>query len=113
MNNKIETYLGFCIRSRKILFGIDNVDKQRKGVSLLICDEELGKSSFKTMLHAREKFGCPLLIAKKSVLSEYLHRPAVKAVAILDNNLAQAILSVVESEPQFKFYSGGINEIYG
>ena len=109
MNNKLETYLGFCIRSRKILFGIDNVDKQRKGVSLLICDEALGRSSLKTLLHAQEKFGCPLLMAKKSVLGEYLHRPAVKAVAILDNNLAKAILSVVDSEPQIKFYSGGIN----
>ena len=109
MNNKLENYLGFCIRSRKILFGIDNVDKQRKGVYLLICDEELGRSSLKTLLHAQEKFGCPLLMAKKSVLSEYLHRPAVKAVAILDNNLAKAILSVVDSEPQIKFYSGGIN----
>jgi hypothetical protein len=109
VNNKIETYLGFCIRSRKILFGIDNVDKQKKGVCLLICDEELGKSSLKTLLHAQEKFGCPLLISEKGVLSERLHRPSVKAVALLDNNLAQAILSVVESEPQFKFYSGGIN----
>ena len=109
MNNKIETYLGFCIRSRKILFGIDNIDKQRKGIALLLCDEELGKSSLKSLLHAQEKFGCPLLMAEKSVLGEYLHRPAVKAVAILDNNLAQAILSVVDSEPQFKFYSGGIN----
>ena len=109
MNNKIESYLGFCIRSRKILFGIDNVDKQKKGVCLLLCDEELGKSSLKTLLHAQEKFGCPLLIAEKSVLGAYLHRPAVKAVAILDNNLAQAILSVVDSEPQIKFYSGGVN----
>ena len=109
MNNKIETYLGFCIRSRKILFGIDNIDKQRKGIALLLCDEELGKSSLKSLLHAQEKFRCPLLMAEKSVLGEYLHRPAVKAVAILDNNLAQAILSVVESEPQIKFYSGGIN----
>ncbi len=109
MNNKIETYLGFCIRSRKILFGIDNVDKQRKGVYLLLCDEELGKSSLKTLVQAQEKFGCSMLMAEKGVLGEYLHRPAVKAVAILDNNLAKAILSVVESEPQFKFYSGGIH----
>ncbi len=108
MNNRIQTYLGFCIRSRKILFGIDNVDKQRKGVSLLICDEDLGRSSLKTLIQAQEKFGCPMLTAPKGVLGEYLHRPAVKAVAILDNNLAKAILSVVDSEPQFKFYSGGI-----
>ena len=109
MNNKIESYLGFCIRSGKILFGIDNIDKQRKGISLLLCDEELGKSSLKTLLHAQEKFGCPLLVTEKGVLGERLHRPAVKAVAILDNNLAKAILSVVDSEPQFKFYSGGLN----
>ena len=109
MNNKIESYLGFCIRCGNILFGIDNIDKKRKGVYLLICDEELGKSSLKTLLHAQEKFGCPLLVTEKGVLGERLHRPGVKAVAILDNNLAKAILSVVDSESQFKFYSGGIN----
>ena len=107
--SKLETYLGFCIRSGQMVFGIDNIEAKRKGVKLLISDGELGKNSFKEILKAQEKFACPLLMTENGVLSEYVHRPAVKAVAILDNNLASAILAVVDSEPQFKLYSGGNN----
>jgi len=107
--SKIETYFGFCIRSRKILFGVDNIEKQRKGVRLLAIDSALGQSSFRVLLKAKEKFACPLLVADEGVLGERLHRPAVKAVAVTDDNLAAAILSAAESESQFKLYSGGNN----
>ncbi len=107
--SKLQSYLGFCIRARKIVFGVDNIEKERKGVFLLMSDEALGESSFKTVLGAKEKFNCPLLIAEREVLGEALHRPAVKAVAIKDKHLAQAIKDAAESEPKFKFYSGGNN----
>lgn len=107
--SKIETYLGFCIRSGKIAFGTDNVDKQKKGVQLLLADASMGDSSFKTILKAKERFACPLLIVDAGILGERLHRPAVKAVAITDKNLASAILTCVDSELQFKLYSGGNN----
>lgn len=105
--SKIETYLGFCIRARKIIFGVEMIERQKKGVYLLIVDGSIGKNSLKPTLQAKERFGCPLLETTAGGLGETLHRPAVKAVAITDNNLAAAILSVVDSEPQFKFYSGG------
>ena len=88
---------------------MDNIEKERKGVYLLLCDEALGESSFKTMRNAQEKLSCPLLIAEKGVLGEVLYRPTVKAVAIKDKHLAEAAIKAAESEPQFKFYSGGNN----
>ena len=107
--SKIETYLGFCIRSGKIVFGTDNIEKQKRGVCLIITDKGLGASSFRSILKAKEKFACPLVIANEGVLGETLHRPAVKGVAITDKNLASAILTSVQSELQFKLYSGGNN----
>ena len=107
--SKMETYLGFSIRSGKITFGTDNIEKQKKGVFLLIADSGMGESSFKTMIKCKEKFACPLLIADTGVLGERLHRPAVKAVAIMDKNLASAIVTAADSELQFKLYSGGNN----
>lgn len=106
--SKIETYLGFCIRSGKIVFGTDNIEKQKKGIFLIISDGEIGQNSFKIVCKCMDKFTCPLLISDNGILGEYLHRPAVKAVAITDKNLASAILAV-DSEPQFKLYSGGNN----
>ena len=107
--SKLQSYLGFCIRARKLVFGVDNIEKERKGVYLLLCDETLGESSFKTMRNAQEKLSCPLLIAEKDVLGATLYRSALKAVAIKDKHLAQAVQNAAESEPQFKLYSGGNN----
>lgn len=106
---KIQTYLGFCIRAGKIAFGVDNAEKQKKGVFLLLADEGLGASSFKTIVKLKEKFACPTLILEGGLLAELVHRPAVKAAAVKDENLAAAILATSEGESQIKIHSGGNN----
>ena len=110
IKSKIETYLGFCVRAQKIVFGTTEIERKKKGVYLLLADGGIGKNSLKIMVNAQQKLSCPLYVTKEaSMLGEYLHRPAVKAVAILDKNLATAMLSVIDSEPQVKLYSGGNN----
>ncbi|MBE7093458.1 MAG: hypothetical protein E7367_02080 [Clostridiales bacterium] len=106
MNSKIASYFGFCVRSGKIAYGVDDIEKQKKSVFLIVIDEQLGASSTKAVLKAKEKFSCPLLVAKEGALAEALHKPAVKAAAIKDVHLAQAILSVMEDEPSLKIYGG-------
>ena len=108
-NNKIETYLGFCIRSGKIIFGTEMISRQKKGVKLLISDGGMGANSFKIMVIAWHTLGCPLLQTDSGMLGALVHRPAVKAVAIKDEHLASAILKEAADKPQFKLYSGGNN----
>lgn len=107
--NKIETYLGFCIRARKIVFGAEEVEQKKKGIFLIIADESLGTSSQKIIHRAIEKFACPLITAKAGALGERLHRIGVKAVGITDKNLAEAIVKEVANDTQFKLNSGGTN----
>ena len=107
--NKIETYLGFCVRAGKIIFGVEMIERQKKGVKLLMADGAIGKNSFKPTVQAHEKFGCPLLITAENELGSLLHRPAVKAIAITDENLAAAIVAEAKNQPQLTFYSGGNN----
>ena len=111
--NKIETYLGFCIRAGKIVFGVDRLEKQKKGVHLIIVDGGVGKNSLKPALLAKERLHCPMITSESGVLGETLHRHAVKVASITDEHLAAAILSVVDSVAQFKLYSGGDNSTYG
>ena len=106
MNNKIASYFGFCVRSGKIVYGVDEIEKHKKSVFLMVYDSGMGASSTRAILKAKEKLGCPLLIANEGVLSELLHRPSVKAVAIKYNHLAKPILSVVSEEPSLKIYGG-------
>ena len=109
VKSKVETYLGFCLRARKISFGVDEIESLRKGVFLLMADGTLGESSLKRIKKAQERIGCPLILTQKDVLGALLYKPAVKAVAVKDKNLALAIVSACESESQFKLYSGGNN----
>ncbi len=107
--NKIETYLGFCIRARKIIFGTEMISRQKKGVKVLIMDGNIGANSLKIMTKARETLGCPLLITEGGALGEWTHRAAVKAVAVTDESLSLAILSVAANGRKIKLYSGGNN----
>ena len=106
---KIETYLGFCIRARKIIFGVEMIERQKKGIYLLMADGAIGKNSLKPTVQAQEKFGCPLIMTEENLLGEILHRPAVKAIAITDESLASAIVAEAKKQSQFTFYSGGNN----
>ena len=99
MHNKLSSYFGFCVRSAKIVYGVDDIEKQKKSVFLIVYDEEMGASSLRTLLKAQQRLGCPLVVAQRGALAELLHKPAVKAVAIKEQNLAKAILSVLEEEP--------------
>ena len=95
------------------MFGVEMLDRKKKGVYLMLIDEALGKSSLKAVLLAKERLDCPLLSCKAGALGALLHRPAVKVAAITDKNLAEAILSVVGGDAQFKFISGGNDKTYG
>ena len=85
------------------------IEKQKKGVFLLVIDGAIGKNSLKSILKAKETLRCPLYCTDEGVLAEWVHRPAVKAVAITDNNLAAAMIASADGEPRFKLYSGGTN----
>ena len=78
-NDKISTYLGFCIRSGKIVFGVDRAEALKKGVHLLIADSTLSENSMKVLVKLKEKFSCPLLVTEGVSLSELLHRPRRKS----------------------------------
>ena len=107
MTRKIATYLGFCIRSGKIVYGVDDAEKQKRGIQLILVDGALSENSLKQMKKVKEKFGCPMLATEENLLGELLHKPAVKAVSIKDKNLASAILSAAEGNSKFKSISGG------
>ena len=109
IKSKIETYLGFCLRAGKLIFGVDNVEKTKMNVYLLIADETLGENSLKVLIKAKETLSCPLLIGKEDFISAALHRPGVKVVALRDKGLANAILQNASQSEQVKLYSGGNN----
>lgn len=103
---KIRSYLGFSLRSNKIVLGTDAIEGVKKGVFLLLADEEIGATAEKRLIATSRRIGSPLYFYAGAI-GELLNKPAAKAVALQDKNLATAAESVVRESEKWKLYSGG------
>lgn len=103
--SKIVTYLGFCIKSGKISFGLDRAETLKKA-KLLLWDATLAPSSQGKAVKLQARFGCEAVVCEGAVLSELLHRPGCKLAAVTDQNLAQAILREAENNGKFRLLRG-------
>ena len=103
-NSKIETYIGFCIKSGKISLGSGAIDTLKGGVKLLILDGTAAKNSQRLALKFQNRFNCPLLICK-SGFERIVNREGAKLAAIRDEELSKAILQNLDQN--FELYAGG------
>lgn len=89
---KVEAYLGFCLRARKIALGAGSVDLLKKGVYLVIVCSTASQNTFKLAIKYKNRFSCPLVICKCG-LENVVHREGCKIAAVRDGELAKAICS--------------------
>lgn len=92
MAGKVESYLGFCLRARKIVLGSGSVEVQKKGVYLIIVCSTASENTFKTAVKFKNRFSCPLMICNVG-LENAVHKEGCKMAAIKDYGLAQAIIA--------------------
>lgn len=90
MTEKIEAYLGFCLRSGKIALGSGSVELTKRGVYLIIVCSSASENTFKFAIKMSYKFSCPLMICKNG-LENSVHKPGCKIAAVKDAELAKAI----------------------
>lgn len=90
-NNKFEAYIGFSIKSRNIIFGFDKISEYRKALPLVIFDESTNVKIVNKLINLSEARGF-ILIKSKILLKDLTKRDNVKAVGIIDKNLANAII---------------------
>ena len=88
--NKVKPYIGFAIKSRSIKFGVDDICKIKKSELILVSDS-LQESSMKKILAFSVKNHIELLKLSLDDFENLLDNKSVKAIAILDKNLAFAI----------------------
>ncbi len=86
---KIKTYVGFAIKSRQIIYGVDDIIRRDAKGLVLISDALASSSASKLKNH--------ILYAGGEVLSfnaeeyQFIFGENIKAAAITDNSLAVAI----------------------
>ena len=109
-DKKIKTYLGFSLKSGKIVLGADTIGDLKKGAYLILADGNIGATAKKRLCASAERLGCPLyfcLNAEEGGLGAALCRPMVKAAALIDKNLAKATQEAVSGNEKWNLYSGG------
>lgn len=102
--SRIETFIGFCIKSRKIALGSGAISTLRGGVYLLIVDGTAAKNTKRLALKFQNRFSCPLLICK-SGFEIAVNKDGCKIAAVRDGELSKAILE--SKEDNYELYIGG------
>ncbi len=87
---KARSYIGFAIKSRSVKFGVDDICKS-KNVEFIISSASLMSSSRKKLDCFSAKNNIEILNLSIDDFDNLLDNKSVKALAILDKNLAVAI----------------------
>ena len=55
---KLKAYLGFSLRSGKIVLGADKIAETRRGVRLILADADMGKTALKRLTNPVRRSIC-------------------------------------------------------
>lgn len=92
MKNKIDSLIGFAVKARKVVYGTDNIETRK--IALIICCKSLGENSLKRMKKISENTKTPLVISHFP-LENIVYKQGVKAIAITDKQMSQAIINFI------------------
>ena len=98
--NKIKTYLGFAMRARKLVLGVNAVQAVRGRVWLLIADAHASENTKKEIESLKKRFACPLLVVDD--LEALTGKACCKLAAMREEHLAAAVCreAGLEGNPQ-------------
>ena len=88
---KIKTYIRFAKKSRSIVLGTDDIAKAIKKCHLILVSNALAESSLSKIKQISEKFSKQLCLIDAQEIEDILESKSIKAVAITDKNLSDAI----------------------
>lgn len=89
MNNKIVAYIGFALKSGKIIFGMDDIIRSKKNIGVILYKNDL---SDKNLSKIKEKKDIPCIL-KTEELDSFEKLKGAKVIMITDKNLSDAIIS--------------------
>lgn len=92
MKDKIETFIGFSVKSRKIIFGINSIEIYKKKIYCLFICKTASENTEKNIIKLAEKLNVPLIKTVDKTLEEITFKDNCKAVALTDKQLSKAIL---------------------
>lgn len=86
---KVRSYIGFAIKARKIIYGLDNILTSKKRPYLLLIDKGFSPNSQKKLARYAEENEIPIMSFN---LETVIPDRNCKAVGLMEKNLAAAVL---------------------
>ena len=91
ITSKAETYIGFSIKSGKIVWGLDNLTNSRK-VKLIIACKTLSENSESKLLNYANDKGIIVYKLIDKTLDTVVNKTNCKVIGLTDKNLAKAVI---------------------
>jgi hypothetical protein len=91
LENKVATYLGFALKSNKVIFGFDNLKVYNKKLYLIIT---CCSANEKYITFAKEKkleTKCDVYKTNNIILDDLIHKSNCKIIGVKSKDLATAI----------------------
>ncbi len=88
--SKIVAYVGFAIKSKNIIYGTDDIIKSKRVKIILLSDSLADSSRLKIENYAKQK-NIVVKNLKTEVFNEMINNQNIKAIAITNYSLADAI----------------------
>ena len=92
MINKIQSYLGFAKKSGSIIYGLDNLEKYRKCVYLVLYSDQLSENSYNKLKRLVNERKWRMGALKGKTLDDLLMVNNCKVVGLTNESLAKAIV---------------------
>ena len=89
--SKLASYIGFAIKSGKVIFGYDNLFKSKKLPRSIICCSTLSEKMKNKLISYSNDKKIKLLTLENLILSDIIKRDNCKVLGICDENLSFAI----------------------
>lgn len=94
--NKISSYIGFAIKSNKYLIGQSKIKQTKKQIYLILLCNTATQNLQNLAQNVANRHNCAVL-KLNSNLQNLTHIPNIKIFALLDENLAKAIINDKEN----------------
>lgn len=94
--NKVKTYLGFAIKSKKILFGYDNIITYKKNQKLILVSSSVNEKVSTKINSFAERNNISIINLTDITVEELIGRENSKIISVLDENLSDAIIKELE-----------------
>ncbi len=91
MNDKLATYLGFAIKSRNIVYGVDNIESNAARICMVLIDDTLATNSLNKLKNIALKSNIKLYRVVDTTLDMLLNSNNCKAIGLTSVGLANAI----------------------